>query len=73
MAKSRTPKLLFNGEYADKRGTHYVKAWKEKRETIVQVWLSKSKPEGEPDGDWAMPAWLSSVDAAIAQAVLQTK
>lgn len=59
----------------EKRGDVYVKAWKEGRgrnaEVMVQVWKS-GKPEGEPDGDWAMPGVLP-VDVAVSQALLQTK
>ena len=54
----------------------YVRAWSEgkgrNKETAVQVWKGKIKPEGDPDGDWAMPGVLS-VDTAIAQAVVQTR
>lgn len=52
----------------------YVRAWNEGRgrnkETIVQVWKSAT-PEGEPQGDWAMPAFLGPI-ACIEQAILQT-
>jgi hypothetical protein len=54
------------------RGGRYVRAWKEGRsDLVVQVWKG-SKPDGEPSGDWAMPAVLG-LEAAVAQAVLQTK
>ena len=56
------------------REGRYVRAWKEGRghrgEVMVQVWNS-GKPEGEPDGDWAMPGILP-VGACISQAILQT-
>lgn len=51
---------------------HYVRAFKERREIVVQVWLNKTRPEGEPDGDWCMPGVLG-ITAAVGQAVLQTK
>jgi len=53
----------------------YVRAWQEGRgrnaDIIVQVWVGKDKPEGEPEGDWAMPGVLG-IPACIAQAVVQT-
>lgn len=56
--------------------THYIRAWKEGRgrsaEVLVQVWLDKCRAEGEPDGDWAMPALLGEI-ACVQQAVLQTE
>ena len=62
----------FDGKY----NAHYIRAWKEGRgrnsEIMVQVWFAKDKPEGEPDGDWAMPGVLP-ISAAIAQAVLNTE
>lgn len=58
--------LLFDGPYKD----CWVRAWKEKREFIVQVWKS-GKAEGDPDGDWAMPG-IIGLPASIDQAVLQT-
>lgn len=65
MAK-KAPKLLrdqvVNG--------HYVKAWKEGREFVVQIWKGE-KPEGEPSGDWAMPSVIG-LEAAVQQAILQT-
>lgn len=55
--------------------TDYIRAWKEGKgrdaEIAVQVWKGKDKPEGEPDGDWGMPAVLG-LEAAIAQAVVQS-
>ena len=54
----------------EKRGTRYVRAWKERRETAVQIWNS-GEPKGEPDGDWVMPSVLPAV-LAIEQALLQT-
>lgn len=66
---------LFRKEGSPDR-TDYVRAWQEGRgrnaEIVVQVWVGKDKPEGEPEGDWAMPAILG-VPAAVAQAVVQTK
>lgn len=54
----------------------YVRAWSEgkgrNKEIVVQVWPNKTSPEGEPAGDWAMPAVLGT-DVAISQAVAQTK
>ena len=68
---AKKPRLFFDGVY--KNGP-YVKAWKEGRgnsqEIIVQIWKS-GKAEGEPEGDWAMPAILGMV--AIDQAIVQTK
>lgn len=65
---------LFRKEGSPDR-TDYVRAWQEGRgrnaEIVVQVWIGKDKPDGEPDGDWAMPAILG-VPAAVAQAVVQT-
>lgn len=53
------------------RGKFYVRAWKDDRTTIaVQVWHGK-KADGEPAGDWGMPAILG-LDACVAQALLQT-
>lgn len=53
----------------------YVRAWSEGRgrdkEIMVQVWW-KPKPEGEQDGDWAMPGMLP-VAAAVDQAILNTR
>lgn len=69
MAKAKQPKYLHDGVYQKK---HYVRAWKEKREIVVQVWLNKKMPDGEPDGDWAMPVVLG-FETAIAQAVRQTE
>lgn len=52
----------------------WVRAWREGRgrnaEIVVQIWNS-GKPEGEPDGDWGMPAILG-LSTAIAQAEVQT-
>jgi len=67
MAKEKKIKYLHDGVH----NKVYVRAWKEKREIIVQVWLS-GKPEGEPEGDWAMPG-IIGVPAAVEQAILQTK
>lgn len=66
---AKKPKYIFDGI----RDGVYVRAWKEGRghgEIVVQVWKS-GKPDGEPDGDWGMPGIIG--DAAIDQAVLQTK
>lgn len=58
---------------------NYVRAWKEGRghgEIMVQVWLGKSEPTGEPDGDWAMPGmlgWSLAIDIAVAQTKLSTQ
>jgi hypothetical protein len=54
------------------QGGNYIKCWKERREIMVIVWLNKNAPEGEADGDWAMPGILG-ISTAIAQAVLQTE
>lgn len=56
----------------DVHGEHYVRAWKERRNYAVQVWLNKTTPNGEPDGDWAYPAVLG-LATVIAQAILDTK
>lgn len=60
-------KYLFDGV----RDGCYVRAWKVRREIVVQVWRKKESPDGEPDGDWVMPGILGP-ECAIAQAVLQT-
>ena len=72
MAKTKKPKFLFDGKKDAGDGV-YVRAWKEGRsDIVVQVWLGKdAKPEGEPDGDWVMPAALGA-GACIDQAVMQT-
>lgn len=52
----------------------YVRAWKEGRghgEYMVQVWW-KPKPEGDPDGDWAMPGEVG-LPAAVEQAIINTR
>lgn len=54
------------------RGGNYVRAFKERRNIIVQVWLNKSEATGDPDGDWEMPGALG-LDVAFAEAVAQTK
>lgn len=64
-------KYLFDGVH---EGGAYVRCFKERRELVVQVWLSGSPegtPDGTPDGDWEMPGALGAA-AAIAQAVMQT-
>lgn len=48
----------------------YVRAWREKREFVVQIWAG-DKAEGEPPADWAMPVVLG-LDASIQQAFVQT-
>lgn len=68
MAKVKQPKFLFDGLF---RGLWYVRAWKERREIVVQVWNGE-KPDGDPAGDWSMPGVLG-LEAAIAQGVIQTK
>ena len=69
MAKVKAKKFVFDG----KRDKNYVRAWKEGRqEIVVQVWLNKDTPEGEPEGDWAMPA-VFGIMGCIEQAILQTK
>lgn len=54
---------------------HYVQSWREGRgrnaECIVLIWANACAPDGEPDGEWAMPGDLSD-QAAIDQAILQT-
>jgi hypothetical protein len=55
------------------REGRWIKLWKEGRghgEYMVQIWNS-GKPEGEPDGDWAMPGIIGAV-GAMETAVLQT-
>lgn len=51
---------------------NYVRAFRERRDIVVQVWWGKTSPDGEPEGDWSMPGVLG-LTTAIAQAVLQTK
>lgn len=60
-------KYLHDGPYQ----THYVRAWKERREWCIQVWFNKTAPEGEPEGDWEMPG-MFPMDAAIEQSILNT-
>jgi hypothetical protein len=56
-------------------GRHYIRAWVEgkgrDREYAVQVWLNKAKPEGEPDGDWAMP-FAFGLQGSIEQSIVNT-
>lgn len=52
-------------------GDNYVRCWKEKGALVVQVWKGKTSPNGEPEGDWAMPSMLG-VEAAVSQAIKQT-
>jgi hypothetical protein len=67
VAKNR---FLFDGL----RDGRWVRAWREGRgrngEIIVQIWNSGTA-NGEPNGDWAMPAVLG-LESAIEQAELQT-
>lgn len=66
---AKKPKMLVD----ELRSPHWIRAWKEGRtEIAVQVWKNKTLPEGDPDGDWAMPAVLG-IDTAIKVAVAQTK
>lgn len=64
-------KYLWNAPHAG----CFIRAWAEgrgrNREITVDVWLS-GKPEGESDGQWAMPGILP-LDAAIEQAILNTR
>lgn len=79
MAETKKRRYLFDeaqvGLTTDHKN-HYVRAWKEGRgrnaEIMVQVWYAKDKPEGEPDGDWAMPGMLPLL-TAIGQAILNTQ
>lgn len=64
---AKTPKLLID----EVRGDNYVRAWKERRNIVVQVWKGKNYPEGEPNGDWEMPGVLG-LTTAVEQAILQT-
>lgn len=68
--KPKKHNYLFDG----KRDGRYVRAWAlgrgVEKEIVVQVWNS-GKPEGEPDGDWGMPAVLG-LTGCVDQAVLQT-
>lgn len=52
----------------------FVRAWVEGRgrsqEVMVQIW-NCGKPDGEPDGDWAMPGILG-LNLSIQQALIQT-
>lgn len=52
------------------RSGRYVRAWKERRETVVQIW-NGGEPTGEPDGDWVMPSVLP-LELAVEQSILQT-
>lgn len=68
---AKPPKLLVDTA----RGAHYIQAYKEGKgrnaEYVVKVWKNKATPDGEPDGDWAMPSVLG-VEVSIAQAIVQT-
>jgi len=76
--KAKKPiKYEHDGTFLNSIGTHYVRAWKgggrgPNRELNVQVWKFKSTPEGDPDGDWAMPSLLG-FNTCILQAIAQTK
>lgn len=67
---AKKPRYLVNGPMDGR----FVRAWKEGRgreaEVVVQVWNS-DKPEGDPTGDWAMPAVLGAA-ACVHQALAQT-
>ena len=67
-------KYLWDGPFEG----HYVRAWKEKREINVEVWLEGSRStiasppeEGLPDGHWVMPGSLG-LEGCIKQAISQT-
>lgn len=52
------------------RGANYVRAFKERRDIVVQVWIGRAEPVSEPDGDWSMPGRLGlglAVEAAVSQ------
>lgn len=68
MAGKKAKKI--NYKFDGVRDGVYVRCWREGREYVVQVWHS-GKAEGEPDGDWGMPAILG-VETSVAQAVSQT-
>ena len=68
MAKAKKIKYLFDGV----RGKDYVRCWADKNEMIVQVWLNKTSPDGEPEGDWAYSK-LFGPAASISQGVLDTQ
>lgn len=53
------------------RGGRYVRARKEGRSYVVQVWNGPS-PDGEPDGDWDMPGVLG-LEGSVGQALAQTE
>jgi hypothetical protein len=65
---AKTIKFLWDQMYEKS----YIRAFKEKRETVVQVWLNKTSPDGDPDGDWAFPSILG-LDIAINQAIENSK
>ena len=65
----KAPKLLVEGVY--QKNGQYVRAWREKRVIVVQVW-NKGIPEGGPDGDWAMPSVLG-LETAVSRAMTQTR
>ena len=68
-------KYAHDGVYEYNGRKSYVRAWKEGRgrqqEIMVQVWIN-GNPDGEPQGDWAMPG-IIGLEGAIEQSILQTK
>lgn len=76
----KKPKYLLDGtrklvRKGQPERVDYIRAWREggpkTGEVIVQVWVDKTSPEGEPDGDWAMPAILG-FEGCVDQAHIQT-
>lgn len=53
------------------RGGNFIRAFMERREIVVQVWLGRAEATSEPDGDWSMPKALG-LGVAVEQAVKQT-
>lgn len=76
MAKAKQPKYTHNRPFTGPGGkVHMVRAWKERRQHVVQVWLDSTSPDcfaTDPTGDWEMPGALPLV-AAIEQAILNTE
>lgn len=62
----KSPKLLVD----EIRTGRYVRAWKQGRSYVVQVWNGE-KPDGDPVGDWEMPGVLG-LDGAVFQALIQS-
>lgn len=60
--------------HEEQKQGRFIKWWREGRgrnaEIIVQVW-NNGVPNGEPDGDWAMPGAFTP-NMAISQAIAQT-